>query len=381
MSVRKVLVLAPDLNAMGGVQSYTKTLVAGLAEILGSGRVRVVAVRGEPETRSDGSSGLSPSVKAIFFIRAVSTAMLWRPDLVVCTHLGVAPVAQIIEKYSGIQYWLVLHGIEVWAKLSGSKDRALRGAQRYVALTRFTLETTIARHSLEKRPALLLPPPLARVQKASDSAEAAAPSTAPVVLTVGRLAAAERYKGHDIMLEAWPAVLRDLPDAEYWIVGDGDDRERLESRAKALGIADSVRFMGALSGEKLKAAYNGCRVFAMPARTDVHGDPPQGEGFGIVYLEAMSHGKPVVAPRTGAPAEFIRSGEHGLLVDPSDRTEIAQALIELLGDADRSRQMGENARQWVTREFTRKNFLRRLAAGLREDESRGSNRNADWSGT
>jgi phosphatidyl-myo-inositol dimannoside synthase len=367
MRAMKVLVLAPSLKAMGGVQSYTKTLAAGLEEILGHSQVRMVPVPGEPALKKDGSSALPWSVKAIFFLRALATAMLWRPNLVICTHLGVAPVAQIIEKYCGIRYWLVLHGIEVWGELPTPKYRALRGAQCYVALTRFTLNATAARHALGKPAAILLPPPLASVH-GSDAA-ASSSSVGAVVLTVGRLAAAERYKGHDVMLETWPAVIQAVPDAEYWIVGDGDDRTRLESRAKALGIVDSVRFMGALSGDKLNAAYDSCRVFAMPARTVLNGDSPQGEGFGIVYIEAMSHGRPVVGPRTGAPAEFIRSGEHGFLVDPSNQAEIAQALIDLLTDRNRAGQMGKNAREWVNQEFTRENFLRRIADALQKNWS------------
>ena len=138
-----------------------------------------------------------------------------------------------------------------------------------------------------------------------------------VVLTVGRIAAAERYKGHDVMLEAWPAVLRRVPDAEYWIVGDGDDRARLESQARELGIAASVRFKGSVSSQELDVCYDRCCIFAMPARTELEARAPRGEGFGIVFLEAMAHGKPVLGPRVGAPAEFIHSGEHGLLVDPT----------------------------------------------------------------
>jgi len=365
MKAMKVLVLAPSLKAIGGVQSYTKTLAAGLEETLGRTHVRMVAVPGEPGLQKDGSSGLPPSVKGIFFLRALATAILWRPNLVICTHLGVAPAAQIIEKCCRIRYWLVLHGIEVWGALPAPKERALRGAQCYVALTHFTLDATIARHALGKPAAVFLPPPLASVPRSAAGASSSSPG--PVVLTVGRLSAVERYKGHDVMLETWPAVIQSVPDAEYWIVGDGDDRARLESRARALGIADSVRFMGALSGDKLNAAYDSCRVFAMPARTELNGDSPQGEGFGIVYIEAMSHGKPVVGPRTGAPAEFIHSGEHGLLVDPSNQAEIAQALIDLLTDRDRAGQMGKNAKQWVNQEFTREKFLRRIADALQKN--------------
>ena len=151
------------------------------------------------------------------------------------------------------------------------------------------------------------------------------------------------------MLEAWPLVLRRVPDAEYWIVGGGDDRSRLESRTHELGIATSVRFLGSVSPEELAVCYDKCCVFAMPARTELDTGTPRGEGFGIVFLEAMVRGKPVVGPRVGAPAEFIRSGEHGLLVDPANAADVASALIELLKDPARAHQMGAAGRGWVTR--------------------------------
>ena len=187
-----------------------------------------------------------------------------------------------------------------------------------------------------------------------------------MVLTVGRIAASEQYKGHDIMLEAWPAVLRRVPDAVYWIVGGGDDRRRLESRARELGIAGSLHFAGSISHEELDVCYDRCCVFAMPARTDLDRCMPRGEGFGIVFLEAMAHGKPVVGPRVGAPAEFIRSGEHGLLVDPTDSREVAEALIELLENPARARRMGDAAREWVAHEFSFDKFCKRLHDALQE---------------
>jgi phosphatidylinositol alpha-1,6-mannosyltransferase len=163
------------------------------------------------------------------------------------------------------------------------------------------------------------------------------------------------------MLDAWPAVLKRVPDAIYCIVGQGDDRARLEARARELKVTDSVKFAGAVSGDELRDWYHRCRVFAMPARTDLDPRTPRGEGFGIVFLEAMMFGKPVLGPNVGAPSEFIRSREHGLLVNPADSTEVADALVELLEDKDRAVQMGRAAREWVSGEYTEERFRQRLA--------------------
>ena len=365
----KVLVLAPPLQAVGGIQNYVHTLFTALQNVLGEDGARIVAVRGEPGQRGDGTSALGPFVKLRFLVSALATAISWAPDFIICAHIGVAPAGRIIQKLTRIPYWVILYGIEVWGELSPAKQNALRAAQRLVSITRFTLNATIARHSLENPRALILPPTLPK-EKAPLPATARTSSLGdghlPTALTVGRVASSERYKGHDVMLEAWPSVLRRLPDAVYWIVGGGDDLKRLEAKALELGIAASVRFAGPVSPEELAVCYHRCWVFAMPARTELDARAPRGEGFGIVYLEAMAHGKPVVGPRVGAPAEFIRDGQHGLLVDPASAREVADALIELLGDPERARRMGEAARRFVTSEFSFESFCKRLQEGLQE---------------
>jgi phosphatidylinositol alpha-1,6-mannosyltransferase len=373
----KVLVLAPSLKSAGGVQNYTITLFDALQAILGNDRVRMIAVPGEPKLREDGRLVLPFSVKLRFFFLALTKGIAWSPDLMICAHVGLAPAAHLMSKVSRTPYWLVLYGIEVWGELSVAKRSALRAAERYLSITRFTLEATVARHGIDTPRAFILPPSLPKgpLRSPARSYIVSGDPSRPMVLTVGRMAAAERYKRHDVMIEAWPLVLRRMPDAVYWIVGSGDDSKRLELRVHELGIAESVHFAGAVSAEELDVCYTLCRVFAMPARTDLGSAVPCGEGFGIVFLEAMAHGKPVIGPSVGAPAEFIRSGEHGLLVDPTDPTEIAQAVVELLEDPERARRMGVAGREWVASEFSFERFSDRLRNGLQSWPSNQQRRN------
>lgn len=360
----KILVLAPPMEAEGGIQQYTATLDCALRTIIGPDSVRMVTVSAIPEARPDGTFALRRSVKLRFLARVIWQAIRWRPDFMICTHLGVARAAQTAEGLFRIPYWIVLHGIEVWGDLPPAKYRALMRAQRLIANSQFTLDVTVSRHSLVGKETNLLSPSFQEVppKDLTISAE----NSRPTVLTVGRLSGSERYKGHDVMLEAWIEVHRRFPDAVYVIVGDGDDRLRLGARAKTFGISDSVIFAGALSGAALQNEYERCHVFALPAWTDLDPNAPRGEGFGIVFLEAMSHGKPVVGPKFGAPAEFIHSGEHGLLVNPLDPTEVAQALIELLRQPDHAKQMGQAAREWVNKQFSYGMFCDRLRGILKE---------------
>jgi glycosyltransferase involved in cell wall biosynthesis len=358
----KILVLAPPMGGAGGIQNYTAALVRALREISGERNVRLVAVPAEATARADGNAALGRVTKIRFLLNAITAAIFWRPKLVICTHVGVATVARIIHRITSTPYWVILHGIDVWCELAALKVEALREAQQLVAISKFTLQSAGARHGLQKCKSAFLPPTFsiteARAPKEGErNAEFANP---PTVLTVGRLAASERYKGHDVMLEAWPAVLREIPEARYIIVGDGDDRARLQDRATEMGLAGSVIFKGGLSSAELQSCYDECQVFALPARTELDPRAPRGEGFGIVFLEAMAHGKPVVGPNVGAPPEFIHDGEHGLLVDPLNPVKLAQALVELLTHSERARQMGEAGREWAREQYGYEMFRERL---------------------
>ncbi|MGC1188532.1 MAG: glycosyltransferase family 4 protein [Candidatus Acidiferrales bacterium] len=365
----KILVLAPPIGSTGGIQRYTATLVRSLEDIQGRNSVRVVAISAEPRLGNDGVLALSLSTKARFFATAVVQALVWQPQLIVCAHIGVAPVARVIRRIFHIPYWVMLYGIEVWGSLARSKVSALRSAQQLVSISRFTAETASARHKLSGIATVTLPPSFAVEETQTSNAYSLdAEEHPPMVLTVGRLAASEQYKGHDIMLESWTTVRETIPDAVYCIVGDGDDRARLEARTRELKIADSVRFTGAVSASELQDYYRRCRVFAMPARTEVNSQTPRGEGFGIVFLEAMAHGKPVLGPLDGAPSEFIRPGVHGILVDPRDPSAVANALVELLEDKDRANRMGQAARAWVIQEYSEEKFRQRLKKILENDQ-------------
>src|SRR5207247_10690501 len=142
-----------------------------------------------------------------------------------------------------------------------------------------------------------------------------------VIVTVGRVNTAERYKGIDEVLEVMPSLIREMPDLVYLIVGDGDDRFRLESKTRTLGVDTHVVFAGYVREEEKAAHYRLADAFVMPGR---------GEGFGIVYLEAMACGIPVVASKADASREAVLDGRLGVLTDPSNPQEIRAAIKEAL---------------------------------------------------
>jgi rhamnosyl/mannosyltransferase len=176
---------------------------------------------------------------------------------------------------------------------------------------------------------------LARARRA---ALAAAPPARPVVFTVGRHV---YYKGFDVLIRALRTV-----DAELWIGGRGPMTEHYRAAAHGAGVADRVRFLGFVPDEELVAYYDACDVFCMPSTE-------RAEQFGLVQLEAMHCGKPVVATRLGTGVEYVtRDGVNGLLVAPRDEAALAAALNRLLADPALRRQYGEAGRQRVASEFS-----------------------------
>jgi phosphatidylinositol alpha-1,6-mannosyltransferase len=143
-----------------------------------------------------------------------------------------------------------------------------------------------------------------------------------IILTVGRLAAAERYKGHDRLIAAFPGILARVPDAAYLIVGSGDDRSRLERLAREAGVADHVMFAGHVPDEELPDYLALAHVFAMPST---------GEGFGIVFLEAAASGLPVIGGNRDGSVDALAEGKTGRLVNPYSRENIEAAVVEALG--------------------------------------------------
>ncbi|MFH8343393.1 glycosyltransferase family 4 protein [Streptomyces sp. NPDC018045] len=181
----------------------------------------------------------------------------------------------------------------------------------------------------------------------------------PVVVCVSRLVP---RKGQDTLIEAMPRILADVPDAVLLIVGGGPYEKRLHALAGEKGVADAVRFTGAVPWEELPAHYGAGDVFAMPCRTRRGGLDV--EGLGIVYLEASATGLPVVAGDSGGAPDAVLDGETGYVVPGGSPTVTAERVVALLTDPAARRRMGERGRAWVEEKWRWDLLAERLEALL-----------------
>jgi glycosyltransferase involved in cell wall biosynthesis len=166
----------------------------------------------------------------------------------------------------------------------------------------------------------------------------------PILFFAGRLI--ER-KGLRYLLEA-VAFIQETQPVRLRVAGDGDSKVEFESICKNLNIESSVDFLGLLDQEDLEEEYNSCSIFVLPSITDSKGET---EGLGIVLIEALAHGKPVVSTSVGGIVDIVIPGETGLLVPEKDSKALAEALLTLLSDPVRAKKMGQRGFEDVQSRF------------------------------
>jgi glycosyltransferase involved in cell wall biosynthesis len=248
-------------------------------------------------------------------------------DLIVCGHINLLPLAYLARLLIRAPVILVIYGVDAWqpthSMLSNWLARRIDGV---VSISDHTRQRFLSWGDSHKDNVHLLPNAIhleryGTAPKDPTLIRRYGLEGQTVLMTLGRLSAAERYKGVDEILAILPTLVRQLPELRYLVVGDGDDRLRLEQKAYALGLGDQVIFAGQIDEDEKADHYRLADAFAMPGR---------GEGFGFVFLEAMACGVPVVASTLDGSREAVRDGELGLMVDPDDADALSDALLTAL---------------------------------------------------
>jgi len=347
---------APDFNPeRGGVQAYSSFLRRALE-------------RGRPSdqfhVRAKWPAGRSSPMSAVRFAAQILAGNLLLPaGLLISTHVNFAPLARVLARVRGCRYVVAAHGIEVWGALSAARRRALEHATEVWAVSRHTRNRLLQEHGLRPERVRVVPDTFEedRFQPGPAPVELrhryGLSADAKVIFSVGRLAAGERYKGFDRIITALPEIAKHHPTVHYLIAGRGDDQPRLEQLATTAGVRARVTFAGFVPTAELCAHYQLCDVFAMPST---------GEGFGIVFLEAMACGKPVLAGDQDGSTEPLMDGQLGALVNPTDVPAIAVTLSDLLAQRHPNRLLFDPAelRRRVIEEFGFDRFCKRVRAAL-----------------
>lgn len=166
------------------------------------------------------------------------------------------------------------------------------------------------------------------------------------ILTVGRMA---EKKGFRYLIEAMPLILEKLPKAKLVLIGDGPDKQMLEELARKLKLESSVIFAGKVTHKELENWYPTADVFVLPSIIAKGGDT---EGLGVVFLEAIASGTPIIGSNVGGIPDIIKHGETGLLVEQKNTKELAGAVVRILTDGKLNRHVTTNAIKFVRENFT-----------------------------
>jgi phosphatidylinositol alpha-1,6-mannosyltransferase len=333
----KAVLLAPEFAATdGGIQRILRLYLRALAEDPAHHSLSLVALNDTPADLArlpDFSGGKlhgKPlATAACSRSKAAYVRAAWAAGSgagrVVCGHLAQLPVAALATRPGG-RLALIAHGIEVWQKPAPLQALALRRCDRVFCVSRYTRDQLAALHPWLAPRLRVVPNALDPELLSSPAPEPPPFGKPPVVLCVGRLRAADAYKGYDLLLRAFallpPSAFHSHPELvpRLRFVGDGDDRPRLQALAAELRVSDRVEFSGRVSDAQLRQAFADCTCFALPST---------GEGFGLVYLEALAAGRPCVGLQATAVPELV-TPQVGVLAEPGDPAALAAALAECL---------------------------------------------------
>jgi phosphatidyl-myo-inositol dimannoside synthase len=258
----------------------------------------------------------------------------------------------------------------LWRAYNRLAARALRGADLLHAPSRFTERVLLDRGVRRDRIRVMNPGmDLEKIQGPAriDPELEARLAGKRVLLTVGRLVA---RKGQDMVLRALPHLLEDYPDLHYVMAGGTDGPEPRAHQPygdliNRLGVGDHATLLPNLNNASVAWLYDRCEVFIMANRTMADGNT---EGYGIVFLEAGAHGKPVIGGRAGGAVEAVDDGLTGILVDGNQVEDIVRAVSLLLADPEMARRLGEAGRRkasendWPSKSLEYRRLIRELAA-------------------
>ncbi|MGC9503615.1 glycosyltransferase [Baaleninema sp.] len=361
----------------GGIQSYVKDILYAYQQAAIASKVsrfpqaEVYLLRDSVDCDNPFDSRKNPNAPNVFRFHYCQSAWTWlgrfrlggalllrcwrrRPQWIVCGHIKLAPLIQFLGGWFDIPYTVMTYGKEVWKPLGSRYRQALCQAKTIWTISRYSRDRACASNDLDPGKFKMLP--------CAVDGEVFSPAPKPphlldrynlqgsrVLMTVARLWSGDIYKGVDVTIRALPKILEVCPDVKYLVIGRGDDQPRLENLARELGIGDRVVFAGFVPTEELPDHYRVADAYIMPSQ----------EGFGIVYLEAMATGIPVLSGDSDGSADPLQDGRLGWQVPHRDPEAVATACIEILQGSDR-RCDGDWLRQETLAAFSSEALSRRL---------------------
>jgi phosphatidyl-myo-inositol dimannoside synthase len=326
----------------GGIEKFNKAFMKALTEQSEKGKIKVLSSHDdkceEKYISVDYFKGFNGN-KVFFSMEAVAEAGKF--DIIIVGHINLAPVGLLINKlYPDKHLILITHGIEIWDELSSIKRNFLNSVYEIISVSNYTRSRIMEMHNINSAKIKILPNTIdpffekpGNYTKPDYLMQRYEIKTGEkIILTICRLSSAEMYKGYDKVIEILPLVLNSLPGTKYILAGkyDEEEKKRVNALIEKSGVENNVILTGFISDAELTDHYRLADLFVMPSK---------GEGFGIVYLEAMVCGVPVITGNKDGSKEIIEKLKIGKSVDPDNPDELVSAIVSMIKDADKPKEL------------------------------------------
>jgi len=257
----------------------------------------------------------------------------WRKDdIIILSHINLLMAGWLIKKVNpSAKIILIAHGIEIWGKLNISKKKMLPVCDHIICVSRFTAQKIKSLHQFPADKISIinncidpfLPMPVVHFSAQKLKQQYGIENDETVLMTLTRLSAKDRYKGYDCVLDALVLLKKNNRKIKYLLAGSYSESEKIvvDALITKHGLTDNVILTGYIPDENLTAHFCMADIYVMPSTK---------EGFGIVFIEAMYYGVPVIAGNQDGSVDALLNGELGLLIEPNNPIAIANAVEEMM---------------------------------------------------
>ena len=328
--VRCLALVTDAFGGSGGIAQYNRDFLFSLANSGMFARIAVLARLADKTVRApDGVMQRLPrGGKLGYALAALRLTIAQRPQVVICGHINLLPLAVALARLSRAKLVVQMHGIEAWPRPRALRRMSVEAADLVLCVSRFTRAAVLSWAVLPPERVIVLPNTVGEnFAPGYDDAlrEELGLTGKRVLLTVARLDSHQRNKGHDRVIAAIPRLVAEGHDIAYVVVGKGDDRARLSALAAAAGVTERVIFLGEVAPQRSRHAYRMADLFIMPST---------GEGFGISFLEAMASGTPALGLNVAGALDALADGELGTLTSEHDMVaEVSRLLARPRSDS------------------------------------------------
>jgi len=273
--------------------------------------------------------GKSNLIKNLSYASIIIThAIRNHPSLIMCMHVNFSPCALLLKYFFNIPYVVCVYGIDVDSNLSYFRKMSLKRADSVITISNWTKKKVIL-HGVQKENIVIVGLTASKdkfiIDKKNNNyfKKYNIKKKAKIILTVSRLSSDEKYKGYDRIINSLTQVIKKYQNVHYLIVGSGNDSERVQRLIAKKKLEKYVTLTGFIRDDELPSMYNFSDIYAMPSTN---------EGFGIVFIEALLSGIPVLGGNADGTKDALDGGKLGILVNPYDSEELINSLVLMLDD-------------------------------------------------